>query len=53
MKNMQWTRVLLGFLGFLGFLGLPAITRGEWKEALWFLFFTWFFYFIPVKMKEQ
>jgi hypothetical protein len=49
MKNIKWTQ---GFFGFLGFLGTPAITKGDWKEALWFLFFIWFIYFIPKKEKK-
>ena len=43
MKDMKWIQ---GFFGFLGFLGTPAITTGDWKEALWFLWFLWFIYFI-------
>ncbi len=50
MKNMNW---ILGFLGFLGLLGIPAFTKGEWIDALWFLFFIWFYYFIPKKKKVQ
>jgi hypothetical protein len=49
MKNLKWTQ---GFFGFLGFLGTPAITNGDWKEALWFIWFIWFVYFIPKRKKE-
>ncbi|HMA05520.1 MAG TPA: DUF3796 domain-containing protein [Methanomicrobiales archaeon] len=56
MRRRNWMLGFLGFLGFMGFQGIVGLAKGDWLEAvyvLWFSFFAWFVNFLPEKGTQK